>query len=144
VAQLEPLGDRLIARQVRLVEIIQQATPLPDHDQEAAPGTMVLDILLQMFGQMIDALGQKSDLHVSGPCVALVQPEPCYRLSFFHILFDQYSLNLKFKIDSPSCKVLSTDFLPLPIMSFFGRGEQPAKRACPPRSNCKTDIKFTV
>jgi hypothetical protein len=62
---------------------------------------MVLDILLQVFGQMIDALGQKSDLHVSGPCVALVQPEPCYRLSFFHILFDQFSLNLKFKIDSP-------------------------------------------
>jgi hypothetical protein len=93
VAQLEPLGDRLIARQIGMMEIIQQATALSDHDQEAAAGAMVLDIFLQMFGQMIDALGQKSDLHVGGPCVALVQPEPCYRLSFFHILFDQYYLN---------------------------------------------------
>jgi hypothetical protein len=98
VAQLEPLGDCLIARQVGLVEIIQQTAALADHDQEAAAGAMVLDIRLQMLGQMIDALGQKSDLHVSGPGVALVQPEPCYRLSFFHNLFDQYSLNVQFKI----------------------------------------------
>jgi hypothetical protein len=98
VAQLEPLGDRLIARQIGMMEIIQQATALADHDQEAAAGAMVLDVLLQMLGQMINTLGQKSDLHVGGPCVALVQPEPCYRLSFFHILFDQYSLNVKFRI----------------------------------------------
>jgi hypothetical protein len=85
VAQLELLGDRLIPRQVRVMEIIQQTAALPDHDQEATAGAVVFDIFLQMFGQMIDALGQKSDLHVSGPCVALVQSEPCYRLSFFHI-----------------------------------------------------------
>ena len=106
MAQLEPLGDRLITRQIGMMEIIQQATALSDHDQEAAAGAVVLDILLQMFGQMIDALGQKSDLHVSGPCVALVQPEPCYRLSFFHILFDQYSLNAQSKIESRPCKAL--------------------------------------
>jgi hypothetical protein len=111
VAQLEPLGDRLIARQVRLVEIIQQAAALADHDQEAAPGAMVLDIFLQMFGQMIDALGQKSDLHVRGPCVALVQPEPCYRLSFFHILFDQFLVNEHIRFEPDSCKVLFSRLL---------------------------------
>jgi hypothetical protein len=91
VAQLEPLRDCLIARQISMMEIIQQTAALADHDQKAAPRAMVFDIFLQMFGQVIDALGQKSDLHVGGPCVALVQSEPCYRLSFFHIQFDQYS-----------------------------------------------------
>jgi hypothetical protein len=87
MAQLEPLGDRLIARQVGVMEIIQQAAALPDHFEQATTGTVILDVLLQMFGQVIDALGQESDLHVSRPCVALVQPEPRYRLSFFHIFF---------------------------------------------------------
>ena len=72
-----------------MMEIIQQAAALSDHDQQSAAGAVVLDIFLQMFGQVVDALGQKSDLHVSGPCVALVQSEPFYRLSFFLILFDQ-------------------------------------------------------
>jgi hypothetical protein len=49
-------------------------------------------------------------LHVSGPCVALVQSEPCYRLSFFHILFDQFSLSGKSNFDSLACKVLFHGF----------------------------------
>ena len=85
MAKLQLLCNRLITRQVGLMKIIQQATALRDHFQQATAGAVVLDVLLKMFGQMIDALGQKSDLHVSGPCVALVQSEPCYRLSFFHI-----------------------------------------------------------
>jgi hypothetical protein len=110
VPQLELLGDRLIPRHVGMMEIIQQAAALPNHDQESPAGTVVLHIFLQMFGQMIDALGQKSDLHVSGPCVALVQSEPCYRLSFFHILFDQYSLKRQFKFNFHTCKVLFHGF----------------------------------
>src|SRR5580658_10213155 len=106
-----------------MMKIIQQATALADHDQETTAGAVVLDILLQMFGQMIDALGQKSDLHVSGPCVALVQSEPCYRLSFFHILFDQYSLSGECKSDSLACKVL--------FHRFFT--SQQAVRYCPAR-----------
>ena len=94
VPELKLLGDRLIARQVCIVEVFQQSAPLTNHFQEAAAGAVVLDIFLQMFGQVIDALGQKSDLHVSGPCVLFVQLKPRYRLSFFHIsLFDQFLVN---------------------------------------------------
>jgi hypothetical protein len=50
---------------------------------------MVLDVLLQMLGQVIDPLRQKGNLHVSGPSVLLVQLKARYRLSFFHI----FSLN---------------------------------------------------
>jgi hypothetical protein len=85
VAQLELLGDRLITRQVGVMEIIQQSATLADHFEQTTAGTAILDVFLQMIGQVIDALGQQSDLHVSGSSVALVQPEACYRLSFFHI-----------------------------------------------------------
>jgi hypothetical protein len=86
VAELELLGDRLIPSQIGVVEIIQQPTALADHLEQTTAGTVVFDVLLQMLGQVIDTLGQKSDLHVSGPCVLFVQLEPCYHLSFFHIL----------------------------------------------------------
>jgi hypothetical protein len=74
------------------MEIIQQAAALADHDQKTAAGAVVFDIFLQMFGQVVDAFCQKSDLHVGGPCVALVQSKPCYRLSFFHIQSINYSI----------------------------------------------------
>jgi hypothetical protein len=35
-----------------------------------------------------------------------VQAEPRYRLSFFHILFDQYSLKEKFRFEQLACKAL--------------------------------------
>jgi hypothetical protein len=87
VAEFELLGDRLITRQIGIVEIFQQSAALTDHFQQATAGAVVFDVLLQMFSQVIDSLGQKSDLHVSGPCVLFVQLKPCNRLSFFHILY---------------------------------------------------------
>jgi hypothetical protein len=66
---------------------------------------VVLDVFLQMLGQVIDALGQQGNLHVGRPCVALMQLEPCYRLSFFHTsLLDQHLAQLR--SDAAGCKVL--------------------------------------
>jgi hypothetical protein len=106
VAEFELLGDRLITCQVGMMEIIQQRAPLTDHFQQTTAGTVVFVVFLQMFGQVINSLGQKSDLHVSGPCVLFVQLEPCYRLSFFHILFDQYLVNGYIRFQPNPCKVL--------------------------------------
>jgi hypothetical protein len=86
--KLQLLCNRLVARQVGLVEIIQQTTALADHHQQSAAGTVVLDIFLQMLSEMINSLRQKGHLHVGGPCVLVVQLKARYRLSFFHI-FDQ-------------------------------------------------------
>ena len=76
VPEFKLLGDRLITCQVGMMEIIQQSAPLTDHFQEATARAVVLAVLLQMFSQVINSLGQKSDLHVSGPCVLFVQLEP--------------------------------------------------------------------
>jgi hypothetical protein len=82
--QLQFLGHRLVARQIRLVEIIQQTAALADHDQQATARAVVLDVLLEMFGEVVDALGQKSHLHIRRPGVLGVQLKARYRLAFFH------------------------------------------------------------
>ena len=91
MAKLQLLCHRLIARQVRLMEIIQQTPPLRDHFQHAASGAVVLDVFLQMLSQVINPLRQKGNLHVCGASVLVVKLKARYRLSFFHIfLSDQF------------------------------------------------------
>jgi hypothetical protein len=90
--KLQFLCNRLIAQQVGLMEIIQQTPALPDHFQQTAPGTVVLDVLLQMLGQVIDSLGQKGDLHVRGACVPFVKLKTRYRLSFVHVFLSIHSV----------------------------------------------------
>ena len=43
---------------------------------------MILLVLLQMVGQMIDSLGQEGNLYIGGPGVSLVQLEIIDRLRF--------------------------------------------------------------
>ena len=62
------------------MQIIQQPAALADHHQQSATGAMIFDVLLQMVGQMVDPLGQKSNLHVCGAGVLLVKLEITYRL----------------------------------------------------------------
>ena len=86
MAQFQLFGNGLVSGEIGGVEVIQKTAALADHFEEAAPGTVVFDVLLQMFGQVVDSLGQKSHLHISGPRVALMYLEPFYRLAFFHSL----------------------------------------------------------
>jgi hypothetical protein len=86
VAKFELLGDGLVSGEVGGVEVIQKTAALADHFEQAAPGAVIFDVFLQMFGQVVDSFGQKSHLHISGPCVALMNLEPFYRLAFFHSL----------------------------------------------------------
>jgi hypothetical protein len=90
VPEFQFLGDRLVAGQIGGVEIIQKTAALADHLQQAAPGAVILDVVLQMLGQVVDPFGEKGHLHIRRPSVALMDLEPCYRLAFFHSLFDQF------------------------------------------------------
>ena len=83
--KLQFLCNRLVAGQVGLMEIVQQTAALSYHLEQAAARTMVLDVLLQMLGQMVDPLGQERHLHIRGPGVLFVKLKARYRLSFFHI-----------------------------------------------------------
>jgi hypothetical protein len=56
LTQLQLLGDRLVAIHVSGLEIIQEATALADHHQQSTAGAMVLNILLEVLGKVVDAL----------------------------------------------------------------------------------------
>src|SRR5687768_5818641 len=72
-AQAQAADDLGVARVVLLLQVIEQTTALPDHDQQAATGMEILLVALQMFRQILDPLGEDRDLDLgrSGVVVAL-------------------------------------------------------------------------
>ena len=112
------LGNRLVAGKVGGVEIIQKAAALADHFQEAAPRTVVLDVFLQMFGQMVDPFGQKGDLHISRPGVALVNRNPAIVLPFSIIVLSIKCFDRNCTFGRAGCKVLFQLFLEGQFHSF--------------------------
>ena len=78
----EFLNDGLVSLGVVLLQVIQQATALADHDEEPAPGRMVLLVGLEMIGQLADALTEDRDLDFRRTCVRRVRPEPANDVLF--------------------------------------------------------------
>ena len=67
------LGDeRAITLHILALEIVQQAAALTDHPVEAAGRVLVLGILLQVSGQILDAAGEDGDLDLRGAGVVFV------------------------------------------------------------------------
>ena len=55
--------------------LLEQASPAADHFQQALPGMVVLGVDLEMFGEMLDSLGQESDLDFRRSRVRVVGAE---------------------------------------------------------------------
>lgn len=91
MAKLELLGDGLIARDVRIVQVIEQPPALADHHQKSTARAVVLVVALQVPREMVDAFGEQRNLHIGGPSVFLVQLELCngFRFGFHTRLFTQ-------------------------------------------------------
>src|SRR5208282_3701064 len=70
VAQLQFLRDRLIAVQIYGLQVFEQP----------AARAVVLFVRLQMFGQMVDPLGQQRNLHVRRTRVLAMQLKLVNRL----------------------------------------------------------------
>ena len=67
------LGDESsVSLYVLPTEVVEETTPLTDHHEEPAPTVMVVLVLTEMLGQMIDSLAEQGDLHFWGACIALV------------------------------------------------------------------------
>ena len=70
------LGDqRSIPLDILATQVIEEATSLTDHHQEAATTVMVVLVVSQMLGEVADSLREQSNLDLGGPCVALVCAE---------------------------------------------------------------------
>ena len=85
LAELQFASDRHVAIVIRFVEIIEQTPALADHLQQSAAGTVILVVLLQMLSEVIDPLGQQSNLNVGAPGIAVMHAE---RFNCFVLLFD--------------------------------------------------------
>jgi len=133
MAKLQLLCHRLIARQVGLMEIIQQATAFPDHFQQAASGTVVLEVLLQMLGQVINPLRQKGHLNVRRPGVLIVQLKASDRLSFFHIIYQINSIFLQkqsLELGQQTVKLFFGPFRAIRFLITDGHGSTRIKTLC--------------
>src|SRR5690606_19138785 len=69
--QTQLLDQVVVARDVLLLEVREQAAALVDHPQQAAARVVVLVVVLEMLGQVADTLGEDRDLDFGGPRVAL-------------------------------------------------------------------------
>jgi hypothetical protein len=47
-----------------IFEIIKQTAPLANQFQQPLTGMMILLVYLEMFGEILDSIGQQSDLHL--------------------------------------------------------------------------------
>src|SRR5690606_5810321 len=69
--QTQLLDQVVVPRQVLLLEIGQQAAALVHHHQKTTTGVIVLVVLLEVLGQVADALGEDRDLDFRRPGIAL-------------------------------------------------------------------------
>src|SRR5205085_11895698 len=63
-AQAELLDEGAVALEVVLLQVIQEATALPDELEQPPPRVMVVLVGAQMLGQVVDPLRQHRDLHL--------------------------------------------------------------------------------
>jgi hypothetical protein len=107
VAQLQFLGDSLVTAQIGLLQVFEQTAALADHHEQPAARAVVLLVALQMFGEMVDALGQQRNLNIGRTRVLAVDLKLVNRLRLrFHILFRTRDGSYA----PPPCKALSPMF----------------------------------
>lgn len=76
-----------VALDVGLFKVVLKAAAAADHLEQATAGMVVVLVLLEVLVQVVDALGQQSDLHLGGTGVALVDRVLGDDFSFGHFYF---------------------------------------------------------
>lgn len=62
LAQAEALNQRAIAIDVRALEVVQQLATAAHHAQQTAAGMVILYVLFEVTGEVVDACGQQGHL----------------------------------------------------------------------------------
>src|ERR687893_1677854 len=73
-AQAEALDQRPVAPDVDLGEVVQQVAAAADHQEQAAPGVVIMLMLLEVLGEVDDPLGQQGHLRLWGTGISPTQP----------------------------------------------------------------------
>ena len=69
--QAESGDDRAVALYVVLLQLVQETTTLAHEQQQTTTAVVVVLVLLEVFGEVGDAVAQERDLHLGGTGVAL-------------------------------------------------------------------------
>src|SRR5215468_11479012 len=69
-ANTQPLDQRLVTRLVGTGEIIEQLATLGYELEQSTPGMIVLDVTLEVLGQIVDAFRKNGHLHLRRSSVA--------------------------------------------------------------------------
>lgn len=74
-ASQSQLGDETsISLHILSAQIVEEATTLANHHQQATPAVVIVLVLTEMLGQMIDPLGEQGDLDFRRAGVTVVGP----------------------------------------------------------------------
>ena len=65
--------DRTIAFDILLLEVVQKVSSVTYHLQKSAAGVVILLVNLDVFSQLVDPLGEDSDLYLGRTGVLLMQ-----------------------------------------------------------------------
>src|SRR6185312_2503142 len=71
-ADVESLDQFFVTRLVLRLQIVEEAATLRNHLQQTAPGMVILDVSLEVFGQVIDPFRKDCDLHFGRTGVAFL------------------------------------------------------------------------
>src|SRR6185312_5554271 len=80
--QAEFLDQRLVARAVLAIEIIEQAAALGDESQKTTAGMVILFVVLEMVRQVLDAFGKDGHLDFRRTGIALGRGEFAHQFLF--------------------------------------------------------------
>ena len=70
--QTQTLDQSTVAVDVNALEVIKQTTTVTDHEQQTTTRVVIVLVLLEVLGQVGDALGEQRDLNLRGAGVALM------------------------------------------------------------------------
>src|SRR5699024_2384174 len=71
-AQAEALDQRTVALDVDLLQVLEHAATLTDQEQQATTRVVVLLVVLEVFGEAGDPVGQQRNLNLGRTGVALI------------------------------------------------------------------------
>src|SRR5690606_11964012 len=71
--QTEALDEAAVAVDVDLLQVAEQATALADEEEQTTTAVVVVLVLLEVLGEVLDALREERDLHLGRTGVALAR-----------------------------------------------------------------------
>ena len=72
LSQAQLLDDRAVTLDVLLGQVVEKVLSVANHLLKTSLGMEILGVLLQMLGEVVDALGEDRDLHLGRAGVALI------------------------------------------------------------------------